>query len=50
MGEQTRVNKQELKVSMIWKKKINKMQIKIVLAGKSLLYGTIKKLTFVAKL
>jgi hypothetical protein len=32
------------------KKKINKMQIKIVLAGKSLVYGTIKKLTFVAKL
>jgi hypothetical protein len=33
-----------------YEKKINKMQIKIVLAGKSLVYGTIKKLTFVAKL
>jgi hypothetical protein len=31
------------------KKKINKMQIKIFLAGKSLVYGTIKKLTIVAK-
>lgn len=32
------------------KEKINKMQKTIVLAGKSLVYGTIKKLMFVAKL